>query len=206
MKKGRMTPTFIICVISLLIVGSLSFFYSQNKILSDDNKSKNVVLKTANKIPVLSTLLAKNLAKQQAQSEANDESLLTVERVYTEQEINEMTEDGFLKLLEETQKKLPKLSDIKELPAGALHRTPTIVLQAGRDLGVIKEVLKVHESYEKIVTPFYKTCAKDEQGTTPVRALCLTNLIFIKKKNNEKINLKEYPNRLIELSKMVTDI
>ena len=109
-------------------------------------------------------------------------------------------------LLKETEFRLPKLTDIKKLPAGVLHHTPPIILQAGRDLGVIKEILKVHESFERVATPFYMTCAKNNEGTTPVRALCLTNLIVIKKKNNQNINLKEFPERLIELSRIITDI
>lgn len=190
----------------------MAYLHSKNSSLLNDNKSKltllNIAQDSAQKVPVLKDLIAKNLAKQNAMAEAQvtDQNVLTVERVYTEQEINEMTENKFMDLLEDTARKLPKLTDIKKLPAGALHRTPPIVIQAGRDLGVIKEVLKVHESYERVVTKFYKSCAKDEEGTTPVRALCLTNLIEIKKKNNESVNLRDYPERLIELSKMITDI
>lgn len=212
MKKRSFSPAFILISISLLIVGFMAYLHSQNSDLLNDNKSKltllNTVQNSAQKVPVLKNLIAKNLAKQNAMAEAQvtDQNVLTVERVYTEQEINEMTEAQFTDLLKDTERRLPKLADIKKLPAGALHRTPPIVIQAGRDLGVIKEVLKVHESYERVAAPFYKVCAKNEEGTTPVRALCLTNLIEIKKKNNESLNLKDYPVRLIELSKMITDI
>jgi hypothetical protein len=212
MKKRSFLPAFILLSISLLIVGRMAYLHSQNSSLLNDNKSKltllNTVENTAQKVPVLKNLIAKNLAKQNAmaQAQVTDQYVLTVERVFTEKEINEMTETKFIELLKDTERKLPKLTDIKKLPAGALHRTPPIVIQAGRDLGVIKEVLKVHESYERVVTPFYKSCAKNEEGTTPVRALCLTNLIEIKKKNNQSLNLKDYPERLVELSKMITDI
>jgi DNA polymerase-3 subunit epsilon len=73
-------------------------------------------------------------------------------------------------------------------------------------LSFLKEVLKVHESYERVAAPFYERCAKNAERPTPVRALCLTNLIQVKKKNNERINVADYPSDLIELSRMITDL
>ena len=212
MKKSSFSPVLILLSISLLIMGVVTYLRITNSSTLNDNKSKltllNTAKKTVQKIPGLKTLIANNIAKQNAiaEEQVGDQNILTAERIYTEQEINEMSEVKFIDLLKETERRLPKLADIKKLPPGALHRTPPIVLQAGRDLGVIKEVLKVHESYSRVVAPFYKSCAKDDTGTTPVRALCLTNLIEINKKNNQSLNLKEYPDKLIELSKMVTDI
>lgn len=133
-------------------------------------------------------------------------NVLPEKRNFTEEEITELSEDQFTELLKETKNKLPTLSDMKELPEDAIHHTPAVLVQAGQDLGLIKEILKVHESYERLATHFYKSCAKDEEGATAVRALCLTNFMEIKKKNNESLDLKEYPKRLVELSKMVTGI
>jgi hypothetical protein len=211
MQKRTFSPAFSALVFTLICIGVAVFLHhKKDRELIDLNESKSkltddgVVKKASN----LKELIKKNLLKQEA-AEIPDPALadvLTRERTYTELEINEMTERQFTDLLKDTLRKLPKKSDLKQLPPGALHRTPAIVIQAGRDLGVIKEVLKVHESYERAATPFYKTCAKDETGVTPVRALCLTNLIEIRKKNNEDLNLKEFPNQLVELSKMVTEI
>lgn len=165
-------------------------------------------MNTAQKVPVLKTLIQQNLAKQQEQAAALAEAELVLEkeRIYTEQEINEMTEEKFSMLLKDTANRLPKRSDIKQIPSGALHRTPEIIIKAGRDLGLIKEVLKIHESYERVAASFYQSCAKDEEGTTPVRALCLTDLIQIKKKHGQELKMNEFPNQIVELSKMVTDI
>ena len=212
MQKRRISPALLILSISLIVIGTVLYLNFKNSESLNDNKSKltlmNITKSSAQKIPMIKTLIAKNLNKQNelAEAQVNGQNVLTVERVYTELEINEMTEEKFVELLKDTERRLPKLSDIKQLPPGALHRTPPIVIEAGRDLGVIKEVLKVHESFEREASQFYKNCALNNSGVTPVRALCLTNLIVIKKKNNEDLNLKDYPIQLIELSKMITDL
>ncbi len=217
MKNSSFLPKIILFTTVLIIVGSLIYLRTNNNEIINVNKSQLTLLNTAKKVPGLKTIIAKQLEKQQdkqgnKQENSSDNSqsqtpdLITAERHYTEQELQNMTQSHFSDLLKETEKKLPKLSDIKQLPPGALHHTPILIIQAGRDLGVIKEVLKSHGSYTKLAIPFYENCAKDDEGTTPVRAMCLTNLIAIKKSNNESLNLAEYPQRLIELSKMVTDI
>lgn len=212
MKKRQFSPGFtaLILVIILAAVGvRLNTKKDRELIALNETKSQLTDSEETPKKANLKDLIKKNLAKQeeaQAQPQQEPGSMLMRERFYTEAEINEMSEPQFEELLKETERKLPKLADLKKLPAGALHRTPPLVLQAGRDLGVIKEVLKVHESYERVAAPFYKTCAKNDEGVTPVRALCLTNLIEIKKKNRESLNLKEFPNQIIELSKMVTEL
>jgi hypothetical protein len=225
MKNSSFLPKIILFTTVLIIVGTLIYLRTNSNEIINDKKSQLTLLNTAKKVPGLKTIIAKQLEKQQQKqqqkqqekqgnkqenlsdnSQSQTPDLITAERLYTEQELQNMTQLQFSDLLKETEKKLPKLSDIKQLPPGALHHTPVLIIQAGRDLGVIKEVLKSHGSYTKLAVPFYQNCAKDEEGTTPVRAMCLTNLIAIKKNNKESLNLAEYPQRLIELSKMVTDI
>ncbi len=209
MQKGKFSPTFSALIIALIFIG-VSIFIKHKKdrdlIALNEAKSKLTDGSPAKKAS-LAELIKKNLSKQEeiAQNQAGSTNLLTQERTFTDAEINDMTEEQFVELIKDTERKMPKVSDLKKIPTGALHTTPTVVIQAGRDLGVIKEVLKVHESYERVATPFYKTCAKSEEGVTSVRALCLTNLIEIKKKNNESVNLNEYPSQLVQLSRLVID-
>lgn len=211
MQKGKFSPAFSALIITTILIG-VTVFLNHKKdrelIALNETKSKLTEDEVAPKKATLKDLIKKNLTKQEevAEAQIGSGNVLTQERNYTEAEINEMSEEKFVSLLKDTERKMPKKTDLKQLPAGALHRTPPIVIQAGRDLGVIKEVLKVHESYERVAAPFYKSCAKSEEGVTPVRALCLTNLIEIKKKNGESLNLKEFPDQIIELSKMVTEI
>ncbi len=213
MQNRKFSPGFTALILSIILIGAGLYLNNKKErelIALNETKSQLTNATNVPKRPGLKELIKKSLARQdeyETQAATADQgNVLMRERLFTEAEINEMNEQQFEELLKETERKLPKVSDLKKLPAGALHRTPALVIQAGRDLGVIKEVLKVHESYERVATGFYKSCAKDNEGVTPVRALCLTNLIEIKKKKGESLNLKEFPNQLIELSKMVTEL
>ncbi len=128
------------------------------------------------------------------------------ESTLTETEISNMSRTQFIEFLNFTESILPTKADIKQLPAGAIHHTPSLIIQAGKDLGLIKEVLKVHESYDFEAAQFYEKCAKNNERPLPVKALCLTNLIQIKKKKNEPIDLSAYPKNIVELTKLIIDI
>jgi hypothetical protein len=207
--RGLSPSTVVLAVATLVLLGTL-FLRGKKPVQSDDIKSQLTTENADKNRPKgLKMIIAANLQKQEEMVERkdfDDSNLLVRERQYTEKEINEMTEDQFAALVKETGLKLPKLSDIKKLPPAALHRTPAPVMQAGKDLGLLKEVLKVHESYEKIAAVMYQSCAKDTERPTPVRALCLTDLIQYKKKIGEKINKADYPATLIDLTKMITDM
>ena len=201
-------------IVAVVLVGSFLFMGSralknQNSLSTDDTKSQLTPTNTIQKKALsIKNLIAKNIEKQSGMTERVDfeDRLLEQERFYTEAEIAGMTQENFKSLLKEIELKLPKLSDIKKLPEGALHRTPTPVLEAGRDLGLLKEILKVHESYEILALDFYNQCAKNAERPTPVRALCLTNFVAIKKKNGKKVHLEQYPANLVELTRMITDL
>lgn len=204
--RGHKAQTIVIAVATLVLLGTL--FLRDRK--SSSENERNSQLTTENDAPKnLKAVIVGNLKKQEEMSERvdfDDSQLLVRERAYTENEINDMTEEEFAALVKETETKLPKLSDIKKLPPAALHRTPAPVMQAGKDLGLLKEVLAVHESYDRVAAGMYERCAKDKDRPTPVRALCLTDLIQYKKKNGSSINKADYPAELIDLTKMITDM
>lgn len=209
MKLRGLRPYLFIFLLTGALVAVNLYRKSQNSDSTNDMKSQKTSKNEAvSKPKTLKEVIAKNLKKQDEFVERKDfdESVLRQERFYTEAEINEMTEEKFVEILIDTENKLPKISDIKKIPPGALHRTPAPVMQAGKDLGLIKEILNVHESFEKLALPFYDKCAKSSERPTPVRALCLTNFAQIKKKNGDKINSKAYPKELIELTRMITDL
>lgn len=211
--RGLSALVTILTLAAVLLVGS-RYLKSQKMTASDEIKSQLTPnedgQKTAESKPRgLKAIIAGNLQKQEEMTERKDfedNTLLVRERVYTEAEINDMTEPQFRELLKETESKLPTIAEIRQLPPGALHRTPAPVMQAGKDLGLLKEVLKVHESYERDAQVFYEKCAKEKVRPMAVRALCLTNYIEIKKKNGEKVNLVAYPTQLVELTKLITDL
>ena len=207
MKVRGLSALVTVLVLALLMLVGSRYLNSQKMTASDDMKSQLTPNEPSKK--GLKAIIAGNLKKQEEMVERkdfDDGSLLLRERVYTEAEINEMSEVEFKALLVETEAKLPTVSDIKKLPAGALHRTPAPVMQAGKDLGLLKEVLKVHESYEREAAIFYKKCALTVERPISVKALCLTNLIEIKKKNGEKINLAAFPSDVVELTRLITDL
>ena len=173
------------------------------------NKNQ-LTLISENKTPPksLKEILAQNIYKNHEAIERTDfdNGIINHERVYTENEITNMTEKEFESLLRGISQKLPLLSDIKKIPPHALHKTPPPVLQAGRDLGLIKEIINIHENYEIKTIPFYEECSKNKKRPVPVRALCLTNLIITSKKLNLKFDKADYEPEILNLAKMVTDL
>ncbi len=139
-------------------------------------------------------------------TESNSTELLKKERSYTEEEILKMDEETFLITLEDIKNRLPKKSDLKEIPKEALHHTPVQILNAGKNLGLIKEILKIHPDFEKSANLFYEKCASDSDSPTTIRAICLTNLIVSNSKNKTELQLSKYPKEIVELSKIVTDL
>lgn len=211
--RGLSAITIFLALVITLVIGS-RYLKSQNANISNDIKSKLTPTPkekdlTETKPRGLRAIFAENLKKQEEMAEKKGpetSNILLKERNYTEVEINEMTESEFRDLLKETESKLPTISDIRQLPPGALHYTPAPVMQAGKDLGLLKEILSVHESYEREAVTFYDKCAKTKERPVAIKALCLTNLIEIKKKNGMKINLNSYPKDIVELTKLITDI
>ena len=215
MKVRGLSAIITTIVLAMALLLGSRYLKSQNMTNSDDMKSQltpNEADKNtthSNYRTGLKAIIAGNLKKRNEMTERldfQDESLLIRERVYTEAEINEMTEMQFIELLKITESKLPTIADIKQLPSGALHHTPAPIMQAGKDLGLLKEVLKVHESYEREALIFYEKCAKLQERPMAIKALCLTNMIQITKKNGKKLNLAAYPKEMIELTKLIIDI
>ena len=203
MKKSRYSPILLIFVIAVLAVGQFVFSKRHDIVLSNINKNKLTPIKKIQQ----SALLAKILPFQEKKINGPqiDKEFFN-ERQYTDQELSTMSEENFKQLLKETESKLPLLNDIKKLPSTALHHTPALIIRAGKDLGVIKEILIINTSLEKFALGFYQRCAKNNKVVTPVRALCLTNLLEINKKNGFFTNTSEYPQNILELSKMVIDL
>jgi hypothetical protein len=196
MKKRLFSPIVIIIGLAILVVSALLILRPQEeqlikKVALSSNKLQKLIETRSNKI---------------VQVEGPTPELLTAERIYTEEEIKNTTEQQFYEMLKETQKRLPLLSEIKQVPSGALHHIPSVVLEAGRNLGVLKEVFKYHPEYEIKAISMYNDCARAENRPMPVRALCLTNLILFSKKYNLPLDLKSFPNNIVELTKLVTDM
>ncbi len=158
--------------------------------------------------PKLKDLIKKNLDAQikSVQEKADNSSILLKPRSYTEAEINQMTIEEFKDLALATEANLPTVNDIRKLPPGALHHVPAPVIQAGKDLGLIKEILIAHPNFTDEANVLYENCSEKDELPQSVRALCLTNLIQNKKAQGIKLNLASYPKEIVELTKLVIDI
>jgi hypothetical protein len=208
-KQNRIY-TFVLFSTAILLLVVLSIYRNTEfkKPLIASKNELTPTIENKNKTQKLKEIVAQNLAYNQEMVERTDfdNSVINQERLYTENEIANMTEKEFENLLKDVSMKLPKLSDIKKIPPQALHRTPPPVLQAGRDLGLIKEIINIHERYEIKTIPFYDECSKNNERPVPVRALCLTNLVIAKKKLGLKFNRQEYAPEILDLAKMVTEL
>ena len=213
MKVRGLSAIITVVVLAIALLLGSRYLKSPNVTDSDDMKShltpnltQENLIKPTPRVAIQQKIENKEFADIHTHEEVEDESLLVKESSYSEVNINEMTQSQFVDLLKTTDMKLPTIADIKKLPAAAVHHTPGIVMQAGRDLGYIKEILKVHTSFEQEAEVFYEKCAKTKERPTSVRALCLTNLIELKKKNGKTLNLFNYPKDIVELSKLIIDI
>lgn len=211
MKSSPVRPVLLAGIIILSGIGAKIYLDSKSGNESEKALTQKTSEVLSEKSKTLKEVIAQNQKKQEEMSNSPiplppGATMLTRERIYTEEEITSMTEEEFKTMLNDTERRLPSKKDIKDLPPGALHHTPGIIVEAGRNLGAIKEVLKAHENYEKIALPFYEKCSMNNEGTTTVRALCLTNLVLIKEKNGEKVNTNSYPQDIVKLSKLVTDL
>lgn len=204
--------------LALLILGLvlISIYQDQKKselaLQENDLVSQEVSLTSSaiekSEKPSLKDLIKKNLQAQEksvAENLANKPMILQ-KRNYTEAEIQKMTIEEFKDLAMTTEANLPTIGDIRKLPPGALHHVPEPVIQAGKDLGLIKEILVVHPNFTEEANILYENCSEKDELPQSVRALCLTNLIQNKKSQGEKLNLSSYPKEIVELTKLVIDI
>lgn len=204
MKKSGYSPFLLIVIIAVFMMGQYIFSKRHEIVLHNINKNHLTPIKKLQN----SSLLIKLIPHQtdQKKTSLKNQNMIQLQRQYTEQELSKMTEENFKSVLSETEIALPLLSDIKKLPEEALHHTPGLIIRAGKELGLIKEILKTNKSFENLALEFYKRCAQNKKGVTPVRALCLTNILEINKKNGIKIDTGQYPQHILELSKMVIDL
>lgn len=107
----------------------------------------------------------------------------------------------FNNYIDETLKNLPSLEELQKLEEEKTHHTPSMVMETGLRLGKIKKQVKLNEEFVPKAMSFYENCASNDKGVTPVRGLCLANLIFLKKKRGEDLDLSVFPEQVRSLAK-----
>jgi hypothetical protein len=112
----------------------------------------------------------------------------------------------FTSYVEDTYKSLPNLEAARGLKDEEVHRNPKLVMDAGLRLGSIKKQIKLNIEFEEEGMKFYDKCAQKEDGLTPVRALCLANLVYMKNQKGEDFKLDKYPKKVRELAKKALEL
>ncbi|MGZ3651590.1 MAG: hypothetical protein ACXVB9_15440 [Bdellovibrionota bacterium] len=96
--------------------------------------------------------------------------------------VNSTTTSTFAKRAEEVQASLPTLDKIKTLSAEEVHSTPVAVLEAGLKLGELAETIEKDPTLAPEGIAFYGKCARRSDISSSIRALCLSDLRELSKK------------------------
>ncbi|MFT6071174.1 MAG: hypothetical protein ACJAT2_001446 [Bacteriovoracaceae bacterium] len=123
-----------------------------------------------------------------------------------ESEIEKWTLPVFKSYINETYKTLPNLKDARGLKDEEVHQNPKLVMDAGLRLGSIKKQIKLNSDFEEEGMKFYDKCALKKDGLTPVRALCLANLVYMKNQKGEDFELEKYPEKVKDLAQKALEL
>lgn len=122
---------------------------------------------------------------------------------FSNETIQHLNMEDFKAIITKTDEELPKIKDIQKLSDEELHHTPGLLIEAGRALGNIKQILSQRDDLVDEGLKFYDRCARSRELSTPVRSLCLTNFINYKKEKGENYNLSGINSDVIRLTKEV---
>lgn len=102
--------------------------------------------------------------------------------------------------------RLPYQEDLQKLEDNQVHSIPQSLLQTGRDLGKLKELVLMYPDFQELQKEaklFYKDCADQEGYPTSIRSLCLFNRLQLARNHNENFDLSAYPP---EIKKLVLEL
>ncbi|MCO4792867.1 MAG: hypothetical protein KC493_04090 [Bacteriovoracaceae bacterium] len=101
---------------------------------------------------------------------------------------------------------IPKKEDLNKNKTDHVHHIPVEVKLTGEFIGKLVTETNSNKSLLPRSNKFYKRCSSDDSFPTTVRALCLSHYILTSRKLNIDINLKEFPARVVELSKLTLQL
>lgn len=111
--------------------------------------------------------------------------------------------DQFKRQGEEVLAKLPYREDLQQLNDGQVHKIPESLLQTGRELGQLKELVIRYPDFKELqieAKSFYKNCADEEGYPTSIRSLCLFNRLQLAKNSGEIFDISPYPLEIKQLA------
>ncbi|MFN7728525.1 MAG: hypothetical protein ACK5P7_05170 [Bdellovibrio sp.] len=99
---------------------------------------------------------------------------------------------------------MPRIEDLRELPASELHGTPRVIRQAAVQLAVVADMINKNAALKPEALSFYQKCSLQIDFTTAVRALCLNRALRLYAELHKAVwafDPSQIPPQVLELSK-----
>lgn len=189
------TRNYIRVAILALTVGYAIFFSNKE----NEEKVSPIIFSTSPKILEKQPSKAANI---QAEQEA---PVIEVTANQISSKSEKWEERFFNNYLEKTLATVPIQRDLQKLTGEQAHHSPSVVMEVGMRLGKIKKQVKLNQDFSAKASVFYESCAQKKGAMTPVRGLCLANLIYLKKDSGEDLNLETFPKDVRALAKQASE-
>lgn len=112
----------------------------------------------------------------------------------------------FKQIVSEANSALPLKKDYPDQKPGEV----AVIHHEWKDIGAalheIAQIIKVNKSHTAAGLNFLRNCAKNTNVRTEFAAICLTHYsVYYKSNNKGKINKKDFPQEVVNLSSIITD-
>ncbi|WP_127714426.1 hypothetical protein [Halobacteriovorax sp. HLS] len=127
-------------------------------------------------------------------------------KLYTRSEMITLSSIEFKQIISEAQEILPKKQKYPQPAPGEVVKINLHWKDAGASLHEIAQIISVNKKYTKKGLNFFKKCAKDKSVMTEFAAICFTHFTVFHKLNKlGKINTKDFPQDVVNLSSVALD-
>ena len=174
--------------IFVFILGVLSLYFSYEILISSVFDS----------VEIKKNL--KNLSSTQIIQDTRGAETLSSSRI---PKLKFYSSDEFSGLLMKVYSDIPTIDDLRRLSPEDAHNYPNSLIETGRNLGLIVELVKNKKELLNEAIGFYSKCSKRDRFPSSVRAICLSNLMKFSKDSDFRPDLSLYPRRVLEMVKIL---
>lgn len=176
----------------IFILGLLTLYFSKEVYFSANYESGEM----GNKINVLSGS-AKNERRIDGHGNYSHHSKSLIKSIET---------DEFSGFLMKMYSAIPTIDELRNLSLEESHNYPNPLIETGRNMGLLVDLIKGNKDYLKEAIGFYSKCSKRDRFPKSVRALCLANLLKYSKGSDYHPDLSLYPHRVLEMVKIMESV
>ncbi len=127
-------------------------------------------------------------------------------KLYTRAEMKLISKNEFKQILTEASNALPLKKNFPPQKPGEVATIHHEWKDAGAALHEIAQIIKVNQHHTTSGLKFLRNCAKNRRIRTEFAAICLTHYsVFYKTHKKGKINKREFPQEVVNLSSFITD-